>query len=204
MQKAFLLHELAHQINYNAGIFDELYKRVSSIKNLDVISSDLRLKRSIERIANEEMTKSLTLPDEILAEKWLYKNWHDLFYVRIIDYLEADRKIVRELKNNVSLNKAGKYVLQGIINRILLIKSFYSFYEGNSKIEHLALMRRLDDCIKQISIRNGFDSDFIFEYIDKIMFECTRKEINSEILVELFISYRKDFFKNVFDFQIEE
>lgn len=202
-KKIFMLHELAHRIIYDSGVNNELYSKATEIRNVRLNLSDERMKSKFEHMANKQIGYILSLPDEILAEKVMYNKWPDLFHERMLDYLEGDKANIEELINNIALEKAGNLDLQKIINRILFIRSVYSFYDGESKDEHLLLTEKFDDCIKKITSNMGFECGFIFEYIDEIISECLKERIDSEKLIELFLSYRKDFLEKIFNYQFE-
>lgn len=197
----FLLHEIAHQISYDSGINDELYKRASIIKNIRIYTTDTRMKSIFERIANKQMSYILSLSDEMHAEKWLYKKYPDLFDKRISSYYEDHLLSLRQLKEGILQGKDGKLILQLTINRILFIKSIFLFYKNEKKTEHFNLVLEYEDCIKLIVEKIGVDWKFIFDYIERFLKEYKKKELNSQELIGLFLSYRKDFLQNIFNYK---
>lgn len=203
-KKVFMLHELVHRIIYDSGVNDELYRKATEIRNVRVNLSDEIMKSKFEHMANKQIGFILGLPDEILTEKMMYNKWPDLFHARMLAYLEGDNANIEELINNITLEKAGNLDLQKIVNRILFIRSVYSFYDGESKEEHLLLTEKFEDCIKKISSNMGFECGFIFDYIDEIISECLKERIESEKLIELFLSFRKDFLKRIFHYQVDQ
>jgi len=202
-REIFLLHELCHRVIYDSGVNKDLYAKANTIQNVRVNLSDKQKKRIFERMANHQIGYILSLPDEIIAEKLFYNKWPDLFKVRMKDYLEGDKANLDDLVNNIALNLTGNLDLQKIINRMLYIKCVYLFYEEERESEHLLLIKKYEECVKQIAVKTGFEWEFIFDYIDEITAECTKERIDSDKLIDLFLSYRKDFLWKAFKYKTE-
>ncbi len=201
-QRLFFLHEIAHLAIYDSGINRNLYNRIGerNISNVRVDLDDTRDKFLFERVANKDVGYILSLPDEILAEKWMYEYYPDQFQERINEYLEGDTKNVSELEGNIIDGKAGNLDLQKIINRVLFINSIYSFYDWEFKEVHLLLMKKNRGHITKIAQKTGFSPDFIFVYMERIVNECIKDRIDVDSLIQLFLSYRTKFLKTVFNY----
>ncbi len=173
-RKIKLLHEIGHHLIYKFEPHPKLYKE-------------------LKKREHHEINYILKLPDEIKIEKWFYRNWPDLFSKRMQFYLEGD---IWYIKNISQINIQN---LQAIINRILFIKSIYSFYNGESKQLHLTIIKKYEEWIKNILTHQRIDSTFLFQYIKKILSESLKRKINEEKLIELYLSYKKDFKEKIIE-----
>ncbi len=75
------------------------------------------------------------------------------------------------------------------------------FYKNETKSGYFELVFEFEACIKLIVEKIGVDWKFIFEYIDCFIKEYKEAELNSLKLINLFLSYRKDFLRNISKYQ---